>query len=256
MEANNAHVPSDSNAIKVLNLTDYDFTIRQLGMEKAPRVNQILPNDRYNIIKEINWKEDVNVAKFITRVILKHEVKDRLEKPDYIIIEVPKEHHDIVKEALEGLNIGVLYVGTTQVELKDGQVLDVKLIEQEEEKKVVKPKRILNLTNFDFTDRQIREVYDEDYELFYPSEPLEFEAEGSIIPVEYLNNFGKAIQDEINKCPDSFDCVIVDVPENITSYIARMFGDTNIRFIFTRTVLVETLNDDPFKVKLLSKVEE
>lgn len=80
MEANNAHVPSDSNAIKVLNLTDYDFTIRQLGMEKAPRVNQILPNDRYNIIKEINWKEDVNVAKFITRVILKHEVKDRLEK--------------------------------------------------------------------------------------------------------------------------------------------------------------------------------
>lgn len=157
---------------------------------------------------------------------------------------------------MEGLNIGVLYVGTAQVKLKDGQVLDVKLIEQEEEKKVVKPKRILNLTNLDFTDRQIREVYDEDYELFYPSEPLEFEAEGSIIPVEYLNNFGKAIQDEINKCPDSFDCVIVDVPENITSYIARMFGDTNIRFIFTRTVLVETLNDDPFKVKLLGKVEE
>lgn len=255
MEANNAHIPSNENAIKVLNLTDYDFTIRQLGMEKAPRVHQILPNDRYNIIKEISWKDDANVAKFITRVILKHEVKDRLEKPDYIIVEVPKEHRDIVKETLEGLNIGVLYVGTTQVELKDGQVLDIKLIEQEEDKP--KPKIILNLTNLDFTDKQIREVYDENYEIHYPEKMIKFDWDDETVGLPSLfNTFAMIVQNKINAMPNKPDCVIVDVPEEMIPYFNGKFRDFGIRFIYTRTVLVEMVEGDPLKVKLLSKVEE
>ena len=252
MEANNAHAPSYAGAIKMVNLTKYEFIISQLGGETVTRMIHFLPHNSHFVIKEIDWDNDPHVAQFITKYILEQEIIRRLERPEYVIVEVPAEYRRIVRETLKGIDVKVLYVKTTPVETVDGKITNVRSVEEE----MTEPKRILNLTNLDFTDRQIREVYDEDYELFYPSEPLEFEAEGSIIPVEYLNNFGKAIQDEINKCPDSFDCVIVDVPENITSYIARMFGDTNIRFIFTRTVLVETLNDDPFKVKLLSKVEE
>lgn len=253
MEANNAHAPSNPNAVKVLNLTDYDFTTRQLLGDNAEKEVQCLSHNSYAIIREIDWERNPELAKFITRFILEQEVDKRLARPEYVVLEVPVEHRHIVEESLKGTNVKVLYVKTEQAELENGGSLDVRSIEQT---KPTKPKYILNLTGMDFTDRQIREVYDEDYELLYPSEPLEFVFEGSIIPVEYLNDFGKSIQDEINECPDSPDCVIVDVPENITSYIARMFGDTNIRFIFTRTVLVETLNDNPLKVKLLSKVEE
>ena len=252
MEANNAHAPSNANAIKMVNLTDYTFTISQLGGEKVTRTIQFIPHSSYFIIKEIDWDKDPHVAQFITKYIIEQEVIRRLERPEYVILEVPAEYRRLVRETLKGIDVKVLYVKTTAVETKDGVVQNVRSVEEE----TTEPKVILNLTNLDFTDRQIREVYNEDYELLYPSEPLEFEAEGDIIPVEYLNHFGKLIQNEINKCLGDPDCVIVDVPENIVSYIARMFSDTNIRFIYTRTVFVETVDNDPFKVKLLSKVEE
>lgn len=259
MEANNAESPSYPNATKVLNLTDYDFTIRQLGKEVAPRVHQLLPDDRYGIIKSINWEEDASVAAFIIRTVLRYEVKERLLKPDYIIIEVPVEHRGIVKEALEGLNIGVLYVKTTQVELKDGQVLDVKLIEQEEKeaKETMKPKVILNLTNLDFTDRQIRDVYDENYEIHYPEKMIKFDWYDETIGIPSLfDTYVIIVQDKINKMKKRPDCVIVDVPEEVIPYISEKFRDSGIRFIYTRTVLVEMVEGDPLKVKLLSKVEE
>ena len=262
MEANNAESPSYPNATKVLNLTDYDFTIRQLGKEVAPRVHQLLPDDRYGIIKEINWNEDASVAAFIIRTVLRHEVRERLLKPEYIIIEVPVEHRGIVKEALEGLNIGVLYVKTTQVELKDGQVLDVKLIEQEEEeaKETAKPKVILNLTNLDFTDRQIREVYDEDYELLYPAKLPELKVNKDGTSFITVMQAIDLIQEKFNEIEKYPDCVILDIPdEDIAGYdniFQTLMNDVNIRRIYVRTTLVEFVSGDPLKVKLLSKIEE
>ena len=258
MEANNAHVPSNTGTIKMVNLTDYDFIISQLDGEKVTGIIEYIPHGSYFIIKEINWDKDPHIAQFITKYVLEQEVIRRLEKPDYIIIEVPKEHRGIVKEALKGSNVGVLYVGTTQVELKDGQVLDVKLIEQEEDKP--EPKIILNITSLDFTDRQIREVHDEDYEILYPAKlpELKVNKDGtSFITVMQTIDLIQEKFNEIGKYPD---CVILDIPdEDIAGYdniFQTLMNDVNVRRIYVRTTLVEFVNGDPLKVKLLSKVEE
>lgn len=252
MEANNAHAPSNTSAIKMVNLTNYDFIINQLGGEKVTRTIHFIPHSSHFIIKEIDWNKDPHVAQFITKYILEQEVIRRLERPEYVILDVPTEYRQLVRETLKRIDIKVLYVKTTVVETKDGVVQNVRSVEEE----TTEPKYILNLTCIDFTDRQIREIYDEDYELLYPPEPLEFETDDDKIPVEYVDHFAKLIQDEINACPGNPDCVIVDVPEIIALYITEKFRDSGIRFIYTKTVFIEVTDSDPLKVKLLSKVEE
>ena len=254
MEANNAHAPSNQNAAKVLNLTDYDFTTRQLFGKDTKKEAQCLSHNSYSIIREINWEKDEHIAKFITRFILENEVKSRLMLPEYVVLEVPVEHRHIVEETLKGTNVKVLYVKTVKVDAED-QVLDVKLIEQEEDKP--EPKIILNLTNLDFTDRQIREVYDENYELHYPENMMKIDWDDETVGIQsIIDTCAMIIQNKINKMSHNPDCVIVDVPEEVIPYINEKFRDSGIRFIFTRTVLVEVVDSDPLKVKLLSKVEE
>lgn len=255
MEANNAHVSSNPNAAKVLNLTDYDFTTRQLFGKDTEKEAQCLPHNSYLLIREIDWEKDAHIAKFITRFILENEVKSRLMLPEYVVLEVPVEHRHIVEESLKGTNVKVLYVKTEQVELEDGGFLDVRSIERAWEK--VEPKIILNLTNLDFTDRQIRDVYDENYEIHYPEKMIKFDWYDETIGIPSLfDTYVIIVQDKINKMKKRPDCVIVDVPEEVIPYISEKFRDSGIRFIYTRTVLVEMVEGDPLKMKLLSKIEE
>lgn len=255
MEANNAHVPSNPNAAKVLNLTDYDFTTRQLFGKDTEKEAQCLPHNSYLLIREIDWEKDAHIAKFITRFILENEVKSRLMLPEYVVLEVPVEHRHIVEESLKGTNVKVLYVKTEQVELEDGGFLDVRSIERAWEK--VEPKIILNLTNLDFTDRQIRDVYGENYEIHYPEKMIKFDWYDETIGIPSLfDTYVIIVQDKINKMKKRPDCVIVDVPEEVIPYISEKFRDSGIRFIYTRTVLVEMVEGDPLKMKLLSKIEE
>lgn len=257
MEANNAHAPSNANAIKVLNLTDYDFTTRQLLGEETEKEVQCVPHNSYSIIREINWEKDAHIAKFITRFILENEVKSRLMLPEYVVLEVPIEHRHIVEETLKGTNVKVLYVKTVKVDAED-QVLDVKLIEQEEDKP--EPKIILNLTNLDFTDRQIREVRDEDYELLYPTKLPELKVNKDGTSFVTVMQAIDLIQEKFNEIGKYPDCVILDIPdEDIAGYdnlFQTLMDDVSIRRIYVRTTLVEFVNGDPLKVKLLSKVEE
>lgn len=255
MEANNAHVPSNQNAAKVLNLTDYDFTTRQLLGEDTEKEVQCLPHNSYFIIKEIDWEKDAHIAKFITRFILENEVKSRLMLPEYIVLEVPVEHRHIVEETLKGTNVKVLYVKTEQVELENGGFLDVRSIEHAWEK--AEPKIILNLTNLDFTDRQIRDIYDKNYEIHYPENMMSIDWDDETVGIPSLfNTCAMVIQNKINKMSHNPDCVIVDVPEEVIPYISEKFRDSGIRFIYTRTVFVELAEGDPLKVKLLSRIEE
>ena len=247
-----------TSTIKVLNLTGYDFIISQLGGEKVTRAIEYLPHHVHYIIKELDWDEDVNIAKFITKLIIEQEVIRRLERPEYVIIDVPAEYRQLVREALKGINVKVLYVKTTAVETEDGEVRNVRSVEEENE--IVKPKAILNLTNLDFIDRQIREVHDEDYELLYPSKlpELKVNKDGtSFITVMQAIDLIQEKFNEIGKYPD---CVILDIPdEDIAGYddiFQTLMNDVNIRRIYVRTTLVGFVNDDPLKVKLLSKVEE
>ena len=258
MEANTAHVPSYPNATKVLNLTDYDFTTHQLFGHDTTKEVQCLSHNSYSIIREIDWEKDVHIAKFITRFILENEVKSRLMLPEYVVLEVPVKHRHIVEESLKETKVKVLYVKTEQVELEDGTSLDVKSIEHAGEKD--KPKIILNLTCIDFTDKQIREVCDEDYELLYPAKlpELKVNKDGtSFITVMQAIDLIQEKFNEIGKYPD---CVILDIPnEDIAGYdnlFQTLMNDVNIRRIYARTTFVEFVNGDLLEVKLLNKTEE
>lgn len=258
MEANNAHAPSSTGAIKMVNLTNYEFIISQLGGEKVTRTIHFISHSSHFIIKEIDWNKDSHVAQFITKYILEQEVIRRLERPEYVIIDVPAEYRQLVRETLKGIDVKVLYVKTTVVETEDGEVRNVRSVEEENE--IVKPKVILNLTNLDFTDRQIREVRDEDYELLYPAKlpELKVNKDGtSFITVMQAIDLIQEKFNEIGKYPD---CVILNIPdEDIAGYddiFQTLMNDVNIRRIYVRTTLVEFVNGDSLKVKLLSKVEE
>ena len=260
MEANNAHAPSNPNAVKVLNLTDYDFTTRQLLGDNAEKEVQCLSHNSYAIIREIDWERNPELAKFITRFILEQEVDQRLARPEYVVLEVPVEHRHVVEETLDGIDIKVLYVKTEQVKMRDGNTTTIKLVKSIEKEPPVEPKRILNLTGMDFTDRQIREVRNEDYELLYPAKlpELKVNKDGtSFITVMQAIDLIQEKFNEIGKYPD---CVILDIPdEDIAGYdniFQTLMNDVNIRRIYVRTTLVEFVNDDSLKVKLLSKVEE
>lgn len=253
MEVNNAHAPSNANAIKMVNLTDYTFIISQLGGEKVTRTIQFISHSSYFIIKEIDWDKDPHVAQFITKYILEQEVIRRLEKPEYVILEVPAKYRQLVRETLKGIDVKVLYVKTTAVETKDGVVQNVRSVEEE----TTEPKIILNLTNLDFTDRQIREVYDENYELHYPENTMSIDWDDETVGIQsIINTCAMVIQNKINKMSYNPDCIIVDVPEDMIPYINEKFRDSGIRFIYTKTVFVEVVDSDPLKVKLLSKIEE
>lgn len=257
MEANNAHAPSNPNAVKVLNLTDYDFTTRQLLGDNAEKEVQCLSHNSYAIIREIDWERNPELAKFITRFILEQEVDQRLARPEYVVLEVPVEHRHVVEETLDGIDVKVLYVKTEQVKMRDGNIIDVKLVKSIEKEPPVEPKRILNLTGIDFTDRQIRDIYDENYEIHYPEKMIKFDWYDETIGLPSLfNTYNMIVQNKINKMKRRPDCVIVDVPDEMVPYINEKFRDSGIRFIYTRTVFVEMVEGDPLKVKLLSKVEE
>lgn len=244
-----------TSTIKVLNLTGYDFIISQLGGEKVTRAIEYLPHHVHYIIKELDWDEDVNIAKFITKLIIEQEVIRRLEKPEYVVLDVPEEHRGLVKEVLGELDVKVLYIKTEQVELENGRFLDVRSIEHAWEK--AEPKIILNLTNLDFTDKQIRDVYDKNYEIHYPENMMRIDWDDETVGIQsIINTCAMTIQNKINKMSHNPDCVIVDVPEEVIPYINEKFRDSGIRFIYTRTVFVEMVESDPLKVKLLSKVEE
>lgn len=256
MEANNAHAPSNTDAIKMVNLTNYEFIISQLGGEKVTRTIHFIPHSSHFIIKEINWERNSELAKFITRFILEQEVIRRLERPEYVILEVPVEYRQLVRETLKGTDVKVLYVKTTPVEMEDGEVRNVRSVEEE----TTEPKYILNLTNLDFTDRQIREVHDKDYELLYPAKlpELKVNKDGtSFITVMQAIDLIQEKFNEIGKYPD---CVILDIPdEDIAGYdniFQTLMNDVNIRRIYVRTTLVEFVNGESLKVKLLNKVEE
>lgn len=243
-----------TSTIKVLNLTGYDFIISQLGGEKVTRAIEYLPHHVHYIIKELDWDEDVNIAKFITKLIIEQEVIRRLEKPEYVVLDVPEEHRGLVKEVLGELDVKVLYIKTEQVETEDGGFLDVRSIERAWER--AEPKIILNLTNFDFTDRQIRDVYDKNYEIHYPENMMSIDWDDETVGIQsIINTCTMIIQNKINKMSHNPDCVIVDVPEEVVPYINEKFRDSGIRFIYTRTVFVEMVESDPLKVKLLSKIE-
>lgn len=256
MEANNAHAPSNANAIKIINLTDYTFIISQLGGEKVTRTIQFIPHSSYFIIKEIDWDKDPHVAQFITKYTLEQEVIRRLEKPEYVILDVPAEYRQLVRETLKGTDVKVLYVKTTVVETKDGVVQNVRSVEEE----TTEPKYILNLTNLDFTDRQIREVHDEDYKLLYPAKLPELKVNQDGTSFITIMQAIDLIQEKFNEIGKYPDCVILDIPdEDIAGYdnmFQTLMNDVNIRRIYVRTTLVEFVNSDPLKVKLLSKVEE
>ena len=117
------------------------------------------------------------------------------------------------------------------------------------------PKIILNLTDIDFTDRQIREVYDEDYRLIYPAEPLEFAAKEDEITATYIDCFVQMIQDELNEVPYQPDCVILDVPKQAIPPIASEFIGSNINFIYTQSTFVKFVDGDILEVKSLRNVE-
>ena len=253
MEANNARAPSNTGTIKMVNLTDYDFIISQLGGEKVTRAIEYLPHHVHYIIKELDWNEDVNIAKFITKLIIEQEVIRRLEKPEYVVLDVPEEHRGLVKEVLGELDVKVLYIKTEQTETEDGQVVDVRSVVEAED---ARPKIILNLTGLGFTDRQIRNICSENYELHYPMIPLVFSPEeDDKVITTYIDHFALQVQDEINEQPDYPDCVILDVPEPVIPYIEARFFGTDIRFVYVKTVFVEMVSSDPLKVKLLGNVE-
>ena len=257
MEANNAHAPSNPNAVKVLNLTDYDFTTRQLLGDNAEKEVQCVSHNSYAIIREIDWERNAELAKFITRFILEQEVDQRLARPEYVVLEVPVEHRHVVEETLDGIDVKVLYVKTEQVKMRDGNTTTIKLVKSIEKEPPVEPKRILNLTGIDFTDRQIRDIYDENYEIHYPEKMIKFDWDDETVGIPSLfNTYVMIVQNKINKMKKRPDCVIVDAPEEMVPYINEKFRGSDIRFIFTRIVFVEVVEGDPLKVKLLSKVEE
>ena len=241
------------NAIKVLNLTDDTFIIDKLGDERVTRAIQYLPHSSYSIIKELDWNKDVHIAKFITKFIIEQEVIRRLEKPEYVVLDVPEEHRHIVKETLDGVDVKVLYIKTEQVETEDGRVIDMKSVVEGMEPK---PKRILNLADYVFTDKQIRDIYDEDYILDYPVVIPQFESEEDDVTTAYINHYANQIQDEINKQLSYPDCVILDVPDIVIPYIESKFFGSNIRFIYVKAVFVEMIDRSSLKVKQLSKIEE
>lgn len=256
MEANNAHAPSNANAIKMVNLTDYNFIINQLGGKKVTRTIQFIPHSSHFIIKEIDWDKDPHVAQFITKYILEQEVIRRLEIPEYVILDVPTEYRQLVRETLKGIDVKVLYVKTTTIETKDGVVENVRSVEEE----TTEPKYILNLTCIDFTDKQIREVHDEDYELLYPAKLPELKVNKDGTSFITIMQAIDLIQEKLNEIGKYPDCVILDIPdEDIAGYdnmFQTLMNDVNIRRIYVRTTLVESANGDSLKVKLLSKVEE
>lgn len=256
MEANNAHAPSNTGAIKMVNLTNYELIISQLGGEKVTRTIHFIPHSSHFIIKEIDWNKDPHVAQFITKYTLEQEVIRRLERPEYVIVDVPAEYRQLVRETLKGINVKVLYVKTTAVETKDGVVQNVRSIEEE----TTEPKYILNLTCIDFTDRQIREVHDEDYELLYPAKLPELKVNKDGTSFITIMQAIDLIQEKLNEIGKYPDCVILDIPdEDIAGYdsmFQTLMNDVNIRRIYVRTTLVEFVSGDSLKVKLLSKVEE
>lgn len=117
-------------------------------------------------------------------------------------------------------------------------------------------KNILNLTTRDFTDRQIREVYNHDYKLCYPVTNIEYNWHEESKWGEILSFYVRTVQDKINKMVGYPDCVIVDIPEAVIPQFNRMFKESGIKFLYVRTTLTGVTNDSPIEVKSLVKTEE
>lgn len=117
-------------------------------------------------------------------------------------------------------------------------------------------KNILNLTTRDFTDRQIREVYNHDYKLCYPVTNIEYNWHEESKWGEILSFYVRTVQDKINKMVGHPDCVIIDIPEAIVPQFNEMFKESNIKFLNVRHTLVKLTNGTQLDVRLLSQEEK
>ena len=117
-------------------------------------------------------------------------------------------------------------------------------------------KNILNLTDYDFTDRQIRAVYNHDYKLSYPVTAVEYNWNKEKNWGEMLSFYIRTVQDRINKMVGHPDCVIIDIPEAIVPQFNEMFKESNIKFLNVRHTLVKLTNGTQLDVRLLSQEEK
>ena len=113
-------------------------------------------------------------------------------------------------------------------------------------------KTILNTTQYDMGDKQIRQmikILGEECQVIRTSEPLEYDGDEEVhINPSLASDFSAILADEINNASSKPDIIILDVPRKLVPYIEALYKDTDIQRYYILPALSKVIELEPLKM--------
>lgn len=113
-------------------------------------------------------------------------------------------------------------------------------------------KTILNTTQYDMGDKQIRqmiEILGEECQVIRTSEPLEYgDDEEVLINPGLASDFSAILANEINNASSKPDIIILDIPRKVIPYIEALYKETDIQRYYILPALSKVIELEPLKM--------